>query len=116
MNAVASDKVDAVLVPFSTERITILTGEKALTALGLKEGVVKGDVGLIAADKDEAARDSFAGQCAVVKFGPGSSVCELITQKGDQRRRPNLLQPPDLQRPERRSGCHCHAVRHSRAL
>ena len=74
-------KVSSVLAPLSNERIAILTGEKALTGVGLKDGIIKGDIGFIAADQDEAARDAFIGRCAVVKAGPGSSVCELITQK-----------------------------------
>src|SRR5512142_2294462 len=68
-----AEKVSSVLAPFSGERIAILTGEKALAAVGQKDGVVKGDVGFIAADPGEAAKDSSIGQCAVVRAGAASS-------------------------------------------
>lgn len=79
--ALSADKVNSVLAPFSSERITILTGEKGIVALGLKDGVIKGDVGLVATDPEQALKDTFVGRCAVVKAGPASSVCEVITLK-----------------------------------
>lgn len=78
---VAADKVTSVLAPLSNERIVILKGEKAMTALGLKDGIIKGDVGLVAADQNDAASGTFLGRCAVVRASLGSSVCEVITQK-----------------------------------
>ena len=78
---ILADKVNSVLAPLSDERIAILTGEKAMTALGLKDGIIKGDVGLVAADPANAMNGTFLGHCAVVKTGPGSSLCEVITQK-----------------------------------
>ena len=77
----AVDQVSAVLAPFSTERITVLTGEKAVMALGQKDGVVQGDVGSIAIEKSEAAKGAIIGQCAVIKSSYESSVCEMITEK-----------------------------------
>ena len=77
----AAEKTSSVLAPLSNERIAIVTGEKAMTGLGLKDGIIKGDVGLIAPDQDAAARGAFIGKCAVVKAGSGSSVCEVITLK-----------------------------------
>ena len=77
----ASDQVSTVLAPLSTERITILTGDKAVMALGQNDGVIKGDVGSIAADESEAAKGAFIGQCAVIKSGYGSAICEMITIK-----------------------------------
>ena len=77
----AAEKTSSVLAPLSNERLVIVTGEKAMTALGLKDGIIKGDVGLIAPDQDAAARGAFVGKCAVVKAGLGSSVCEVITLK-----------------------------------
>jgi hypothetical protein len=78
---IPADKVGSILAPLSIERIAILLGEKAMIPLGLKDGIIKGDVGIVAADQDKAATGTFVGQCAVVKSSPGSSVCEVITQK-----------------------------------
>ena len=78
---IPADKVSSVLAPLSNERIAILLGEKAMTLLGLKDGIIKGDVGLVAADQNNAATGTFLGRCAVVKSSPGSSLCEVITQK-----------------------------------
>ncbi len=77
----AADKVSSVLAPLSGERIAIVTGEKAFTALGLKDGIIKGDVGFIAPDQGQAAQGAYIGQCAVVKDGAALSVCEVITLK-----------------------------------
>jgi len=77
----AADKVSSILAPLSGERIAIVTGEKAFTALGLRDGIIKGDVGLIAPDQQQAAQGAYIGQCAVVKNGAASSVCEVITLK-----------------------------------
>ena len=76
-----ADKVGSILAPLSGERIAIVTGEKAFTALGLKNGIIKGDVGLVAPDQEQATQGAYIGQCAVVKAGAGSSVCEVITLK-----------------------------------
>ena len=64
-----ADQVSSVLAPFSSERIAILTGERAVVPLGLKDGVVKGDIGRIASDNASAAAGLFLGRCAVIKSG-----------------------------------------------
>jgi hypothetical protein len=79
--AFAAEKVSSVLAPLSRERIVILTGEKGTAAVGLKDGVIKGDVGQVAAGLDQAAEGTYVGQCAVTKAAISSSICEVITLK-----------------------------------
>lgn len=79
--AFAAEKVSSALAPLSRERIVILTGEKGMAAIGLKDGIIKGDVGQIATDLSQAAEGTYIGQCAVTKAGQASVTCEVITLK-----------------------------------
>lgn len=79
-NALGAGPVIGTVAPASPERITILLREKALVNLGQKNGIIKGDIGSIAADAS-GAPEAVLAQCAVTTAGYRSSVCEVIKAK-----------------------------------
>ena len=79
--AAAGTGLSGILVPVSKERITILTGDKATVTLGEKDGVIKGDIGLVLSDRLTGS-DRVIGECAITDSGYEASLCELI--KGRQ--------------------------------
>jgi hypothetical protein len=62
--------------PVSSERITILVGDKARIDLGTRDGLIKGDIGAVSNDKN-ANNERILGECAVTRTEFGTSVCEL---------------------------------------
>jgi hypothetical protein len=73
----AGNPIVGVVGPVSQERITVLIGDKAAVSLGTKDGLVKGDIGLIATDRSRKP-DAVIGKCVITETGYDSSVCELI--------------------------------------
>jgi hypothetical protein len=76
----AGNQVVGVVQPLSQERISIMTGDKAAVNLGTRDGLVKGDIGLITLDRS-AEPDRVVGKCAITKTGYDSSICEIIMAK-----------------------------------
>jgi len=60
------------------ERIYLNTGDKAVTNLGSKDGVIKGDI-LIVTTRLDVLKEKPIGQCAVTSVDVKSSICEIIT-------------------------------------
>ncbi len=60
------------------ERIYLNTGDKAVTNLGSKDGVIKGDI-LIVTTRLDVMKEKPIGQCAVTSVDVKSSICEIIT-------------------------------------
>ncbi|HOW54307.1 MAG TPA: hypothetical protein PLR60_06580 [Syntrophorhabdaceae bacterium] len=61
-------------------KFKILLGDKAITNLGKKSGVIKGDIFKLYDKKDPKMMDTI-GKCAVVDIYDMSSVCEIIEMK-----------------------------------
>jgi hypothetical protein len=79
--SLAGEMTAGVVTSLSGERLSILSGEKAIVSVGEREGIIKGDIGFFTADKQAASRDVFDGECAIIKNGRTSSVCEAIKVK-----------------------------------
>ena len=62
------------------EHINLVPGDKTLVGLGMKDGVIKGDVLQFAAKSDTGLIDP-TGRCAVLRVSPNNSVCEVIRAK-----------------------------------
>jgi hypothetical protein len=60
------------------ERIYLNVGDKAVTNLGSKDGVIKGDI-LIVTSRLDVMKEKPIGQCAVTSVDVKSSICEIIT-------------------------------------
>jgi len=60
------------------ERIHLTVGDKAVTNLGSKHGVIKGDIFVVTTPKD-VMKEKPIGQCAVTSVDVNTSVCEIIT-------------------------------------
>lgn len=59
------------------ERIHLTVGDKALTNLGAKDGVIKGDILTVTTPQD-IRKEKPIGQCAVTSVDAKSSICEII--------------------------------------
>jgi hypothetical protein len=60
------------------ERIHLTLGDKAVTNLGSKDGVIKGDIFTVTTRQD-VLKEKPIGQCAVTSVDVKSSICEIIT-------------------------------------
>jgi hypothetical protein len=76
----ALDPVVGVVAPLNNERVTITQGEHAVANVGERDGIVKGDVGSVRADRGGAPSTVIA-RCAVTAGSYRSSVCEVINDK-----------------------------------
>jgi hypothetical protein len=76
----AAGPIVGAVIPVSSERISILPGDKAAVNLGTKDGLVKGDLGLITTDRGLGS-EGVIGQCAITRTGYDSSICEVIKAK-----------------------------------
>jgi hypothetical protein len=73
----AAPPVSAVIAPYSSERVTIASGERGVVTVGLKEGIIKGDIGWVTPDAGGAPYAAIA-RCAVTHSDYQSSVVETI--------------------------------------
>ncbi len=62
------------------DRIYFVPEDQAFTNLGMKDGLIKGDILQISQSGDQSLTNP-AGQCALVKVEPDYSVCEIISVK-----------------------------------
>jgi len=60
------------------ERIHLTVGDKAITNLGSKDGIVKGDI-LLVTSRQDVLKEKPIGQCAVTSVDSKTSICEIIT-------------------------------------
>ncbi|OPY75958.1 MAG: hypothetical protein A4E65_03359 [Syntrophorhabdus sp. PtaU1.Bin153] len=60
------------------ERLHLSIGDKAVTNLGMKSGLVKGDI-LSITTRLDATLEKPIGECAVTRVDPNSSVCEILS-------------------------------------
>jgi hypothetical protein len=59
------------------ERIHLTVGDKAMTNLGAKDGVIKGDI-FIVTSRQDTMKEKPIGQCAVTSVDVKSSICDII--------------------------------------
>lgn len=74
------------------ERIHLSVGDKAITNLGAKDGVLKGDIFLITS-RNDFLKEKPIGQCAVTSVDAKSSICEIITANMEIPRGSNVSIP-----------------------
>jgi hypothetical protein len=72
---VTGDIISAIILQ---ERIHLTVGDKAITNLGSKDGIIKGDI-LIVTSRQDVLKEKPIGQCAVTSVDVGTSICEIIT-------------------------------------
>jgi len=74
------------------ERIHLTVGDKAVTNLGSKDGVVKGDIFTITASQD-TLKEKPIGKCAVTNVDVRTSICEIIAANMEIPRGSNISIP-----------------------
>jgi len=74
------------------ERIHLTVGDKALTNLGSKDSVIKGDIFTVTARKD-VYKEKPIGKCAVTSVDAKSSICEIISSNWEIPRGSNVSLP-----------------------
>jgi hypothetical protein len=72
--SVTGDVTSAIILE---ERIHLSVGDKAVTNLGSKDGVIKGDILLITTPLD-VMKEKPIGQCAATSVDVKTSICEII--------------------------------------
>jgi hypothetical protein len=72
---VSGDIVSAIILQ---ERIHLTVGDKAITNLGSKDGIIKGDI-LLVTSRLDLLKEKPIGQCAVTSVDTKTSICEIIT-------------------------------------
>ncbi|OPY64463.1 MAG: hypothetical protein A4E63_03504 [Syntrophorhabdus sp. PtaU1.Bin050] len=60
------------------ERLHLSVGDKAVTNMGMRAGLVKGDI-LSITTRLDATLEKPIGECAVTRVDPNSSVCEILS-------------------------------------
>jgi hypothetical protein len=68
--------------PVLQDRIFFVPGDRASTSLGMKDGLIKGDILQISRDVDYNLINP-AGRCALVRVDPDSSICEIISIRNE---------------------------------
>jgi len=86
---VTGDITSAVILQ---ERIHLNVGDKAVTNLGSKDGLIKGDILTVTARQD-ILKEKPIGQCAVTGVDTKSSVCEIIASSMEIPRGSNVSFP-----------------------
>ena len=61
----------------SQNQLSLLVGDKAVVSLGMKDGVIKGDL-LKITDNTDVGLINPIGQCAVLRVNNDNSICEII--------------------------------------
>ena len=61
----------------SKNQLSLLVGDKAVVSLGMKDGVIKGDL-LKITDNTDVGLINPIGQCAVLRVNNDNSICEII--------------------------------------
>ena len=74
------------------ERIHLSVGDKAITNLGAKDGLLKGDI-LLVTSRIDYLKEKPIGQCAVTNVEAKSSICEIITANMEIPRGSNVSFP-----------------------
>ena len=74
------------------ERIHLTVGDKALTNLGSKDSVIKGDIFTVTARQD-VYKEKPIGKCAVTSVDAKSSICEIISSNWEIPRGSNVSLP-----------------------
>jgi hypothetical protein len=83
-NSSAAEYITGKIMPSSVlqDRIYFVTGDRAFTSLGMKDGLIKGDILQISRDADHNLVNPM-GRCALVRVDPDSSVCEITSLRNE---------------------------------
>jgi hypothetical protein len=83
-DSMAAEYITGKIMPSGVfqERIYFVPEDRAFTSLGMKDGLIKGDILQIARDVDYDLINP-SGRCALVRVDPDSSVCEIISVKNE---------------------------------
>ena len=77
VNCFAKDLNRGQIIDNLDQKVKIITGDKAITNLGKKNGVIKGDILTIYKTDDTNYLDPI-GKCAVINVYDVTSICEII--------------------------------------
>jgi hypothetical protein len=77
VNCHAKDMNRGQIIGNLDQKVKIITGDKAITNMGMKNGVIKGDILTIYKIDDTNYLDPV-GKCAVIKVYDVTSICEII--------------------------------------
>ena len=66
--------------PVLQDRLNFVPEDRAITSLGMKDGLIKGDILQISRDEDRDLLNPV-GRCALVRVDTDFSVCEIISVK-----------------------------------
>jgi hypothetical protein len=77
VNCFAKDLNQGQIIGNLDQKVKIITGDKAITNLGKKSGVIKGDILTIYKTNDKDFLDPI-GKCALINVYDVTSVCEII--------------------------------------
>jgi hypothetical protein len=80
----AAEYIKGKIMPSSVlqDRIYFVPEDKAMTNLGMKDGLIKGDILQISRDSDHDLINPM-GRCALVRVDPDSSICEIISIRNE---------------------------------
>lgn len=76
-NCLAKDLNRGQIIGNLDQKVKIITGDKAITNLGMKNGVIKGDI-LTIYKMDDTDYLNPVGKCAVINVYDATSICEII--------------------------------------
>lgn len=77
VNCIAKDLNRGQIIGNLDQKVKIITGDKAITNLGMKNGVIKGDI-LTIYKMDDTDYLNPIGKCAVINVHDVTSICEII--------------------------------------
>jgi hypothetical protein len=77
VNCLAKDLNRGQIIDNLEQKVKIITGDKAITNLGIKNGVIKGDILTIYKINDTNYLDPI-GKCALINVYDVTSICEII--------------------------------------
>jgi hypothetical protein len=77
VNCLAKDLNQGLIIGNLDQKVKIITGDKAITNLGKKNGVIKGEILTIYKTNDPDYLDPI-GKCALINVYEATSICEII--------------------------------------
>jgi hypothetical protein len=83
VNCLAKDMNRGQITDNLDKKVKIMIGDKAITNLGKKSGVIKGDILNIYKTNDTDYLDSI-GKCAVTNIYETTSICEILKMNGTE--------------------------------
>lgn len=90
INCHAGNQVVGRIVDNLDQKVRIINGDKAVTNLGMNNGLIKGDI-LSVYETSDANRLNVVGKCAVVDVYESKSICEVVKMYSNEIGRDNVV-------------------------